>query len=104
MATTATVRLDERGRIAVTGDLLFAGAVAACDAGRALVAAAPGSTVEVSLAGLGRINSVTAVVLVEWQRAARAAGKRLAVADVPPRLAGILELSGLGDVLVTAGS
>ncbi len=94
----ATVTARE-GRIAVEGDLLFDDAVAACAAGRALIAGAPGSSVEVSLAGLSRVNSVSAVVLVEWQRAAVAAGKSLRILDVPPRLAGILRLSGLQDVL-----
>lgn len=98
----ASLHLESDGRIAVDGDLLFDDAVPARDAGRALVAAAPGPVVRVSLAGLGRINSVTAVVLVEWQRAAIAAGKQLAVVDVPPRLAGILRLSGLESVLGAA--
>lgn len=95
----ADVRVAADGRIEVGGDLLFDDAVAARDAGRALVAAAAGPVVTVSLAGLGRINSVTAVVLVEWRRAAEAAGKRLVVADVPPRLTGILRLSGLDQIL-----
>lgn len=93
------VRLDAAGRIVVSGDLLFDHAVAACEAGRALVLAAPGPRVEVSLAGLARINSVSAVVLIEWQRAARQAGKQLAIADIPPRLAGMLRLTGLDAVL-----
>ncbi|MFZ5722320.1 MAG: STAS domain-containing protein [Pseudomonadota bacterium] len=87
------------GRIEVAGDLLFADAVPARDAGRALVQAAAGPEVVVSLAGLGRINSVAAVVLLDWQRTARAAGRRLRVTDVPPQLAGILRLSGLDEVL-----
>lgn len=94
----ATVTARE-GRIAVEGDLLFDDAVAACAAGRALIAGTAGSQVEVSLAGLARVNSVSAVVLVEWQRAALAAGKSLRIRDVPPRLSGILSLSGLRDVL-----
>lgn len=87
------------GGIAVEGDLLFDDAVAACAAGRALIASVSGARVDVSLAGLARVNSVSAVVLVEWQRAALAAGKALRIRDVPPRLAGILRLSGLHDVL-----
>lgn len=101
-AAPATVALDARGRLAVSGDLLFDQAEAACRAGLALLAGLPGPRVEVSLAGLGRVNSVTAVVLVEWRRAARAAGKELAVTDIPPHLAGIFRLSGLDDVLPAA--
>lgn len=95
----ADVRLAADGRIAVSGDLLFDDAVAARDAGRALVLATAGPEVRVSLAGLGRISSVTGVVLVEWLRAAKAAGKQLRVEDVPPKLAGNLHLSGLDEVL-----
>lgn len=95
----AAVTLAADGRIAVAGDLLFDDAVAARDAGRALISAAVGPRVEVTLAGLARVNSVSAVVLVEWQRAAAAAGKSLLIVDVPPRLAGILGLSGLDEVL-----
>lgn len=95
----ADITLAADGRIAVAGDLLFDDAVAARTAGRALIAAAAGPRVEVTLAGLARVNSVSAVVLVEWQRAAAEAGKTLAIVDVPPRLAGILRLSGLDEVL-----
>lgn len=95
----AEVTLTGDNRILVTGDLLFADAVAACTAGKVLVTAAPGKHVEVSLAGLQRINSVSAVVLIEWQRAALAAGKTLVIRDVPPRLAGMIRLSGLDEVL-----
>lgn len=100
----AAVTLTPEGRIAVTGDLLFDDAVAACATGRALVATIgaqvpPVRQIEVTLAGLARVNSVSAVVLVEWQRAAVAAGKSLLIVDVPPRLAGILRLSGLDEVL-----
>ena len=93
------VALTADGRLAVSGDLLFDHAVEACAAGRALIAAHAGPVVEVSLAGLRRINSVSAVVLLEWQRAAAAAGKTLRIRDVPPRLAGMLRLSGLETVL-----
>lgn len=93
-----TVALDAQGRLVVTGDLLFGQAEAVCRAGLALLAGLPGRQCVVSLAGLGRVSSVTAVVLVEWQRAARAAGKQLTVTDIPARLAGIFRLSGLDDV------
>lgn len=95
----AQVRAAGDGRIEVAGDLLFDDAVAARDAGRALVAGMTTPVVTVSLAGVGRVNSVSAAVLVEWQRAAAAAGRQLVVADVPPRLAGIIRLSGLDAVL-----
>lgn len=98
----ATVRATAPDRLEVAGDLLFDDAVAAAAAGRALVAAAGARPVTVSLAALARVNSVSAVVLVEWQRAAVAAGGSLRVADVPPRLAGILRLSGLEEVLPPA--
>lgn len=96
----AQVALAADGRISVSGDLHFADAVAACEAGRRLVLAAPGPSVTVSLAGLGRINSASAAVLVDWRRVAAAAGKTLVVRDVPDRLAGILRLSGLDEVLL----
>ena len=101
-AVPAVVALDARGGLTVSGDLLFDQAEAACRAGLALLAGLPGPRVEVSLAGLGRVNSVTAVVLVEWRRAARAAGKALAVTALPPPRAGTCRRSGLDDVLPAA--
>lgn len=98
----ATLTPVADGEVAVTGDLTFDEAVAATEAGRALIAAAAGRTLRLSLAGLGRINSVSAVVLIEWQRAAVAAGVRLEIADAPARLLGILRLSGLDEVLPLA--
>lgn len=95
----ASVRAAGPGRIEVAGDLLFDHAEAAAAAGRALVVAAGGQPVTVSLAGVGRANSAGAAVLIEWQRAAVAAGGSLQVVDVPPRVAGILRLSGLDSLL-----
>lgn len=97
----ADVNLAADGRITVSGDLLFEHAVPVCTTGRGLIGAAAGESIEVSLAGLKRVNSVSAVVLLEWQRAALAAGKKLVIRDVPPRLAGIIRLSGLEQVLPT---
>lgn len=98
----ASVSLAADGRIAVSGDLLFGDAVAAREAGRALIAAVTGNRIEVTLAGLQRVSSVSAVVLIEWQRAAQAAGKTLVIHQAPARLAGILRLSGLDEVLPLA--
>ncbi len=93
------VRALADGRLAVTGDLLFQDAVSVCVAGRALIAGMQASRIEVTLAGLARVNSVSAVVLVEWQRTAVALGKQLVVMDLPPHLVGILRVSGLDEVL-----
>lgn len=95
----ATVRAGSDGRLEVAGDLLFDDAVPVRDAGRLLIQAATTPVVTVSLAGVGRVNSVSVAVLVEWQRIAAASGRTLAVADVPAQLAGILRLSGLDEVL-----
>lgn len=95
----AVLRLRADGGIAVEGDLLFDDAVAAAGAGRTLVLAAPGHEVRVSLGGLGHINSVSAVVLLAWVRAAQGVGKQLRIEDVPPQLAGILRVSGVDAVL-----
>ena len=97
----AEVRAAGPDRIEVAGDLLFDHAVAVRDAGRRLLAGVTAPVVTVGLGGLGRVNSVSAAVLVEWQRQVAAAGRRLVVADVPPRLAGIFRLSGLDLVLAS---
>jgi len=101
----AEIVLAAPGRIRVSGDLHFADAVAACAAGNALIAGmAAGATVEVSLAGLARINSASVAVLLAWQRTAAAAGRPLLIRDVPQQLAGILRLSGLDEVLPVAAA
>lgn len=97
----AQVHAAGSDRIEVAGDLLFDDAVAARDAGRALIGGMSGPLITVSLAGLGRVSSVSAVVLVEWQRCVQTAGRQLRVVDVPPKLAGILLLSGLEELLPT---
>lgn len=93
------VRALTDGRLAVTGDLLFQDAVSVCAAGRALIAGMQASRIEVTLAGLARVSSVSAVVLVDWRRAAAGLGKQLVVLDLPPHLVGILRVSGLDEVL-----
>jgi ABC-type transporter Mla MlaB component len=99
----AQVMLAAPGCISVSGDLHFADAVAACTAGNALIAGMTGTgAVEVSLAGLARINSASAAVLLAWQRTAGSAGRTLQIRDVPQQLAGILRLSGLDEVLPVA--
>lgn len=95
----AILQVSGSDRIDVRGDLLFDDAVPARDAGRVLITGLPAGKVSVSLAGVARVNSVSAVVLLDWQRAAASAGKELRVVDVPPRLAGILRLCGLEDLL-----
>lgn len=98
----AILQVSGSDRIDVRGDLLFEDAVQARDAGRDLIAGLPAQRIRVSLEAVGRVNSVSAVVLLDWQRAAASAGKEFRVVDVPPRLAGILGLCGLEDLL--AGS
>lgn len=98
----ATLHASGSDRLDVAGDLLFSDAVRTRDLGRDLIAGLPAGRITVSLAAVGRVNSVSAVVLLDWQRAATAAGKTLRVVDVPPRLAGILRLCGLEDLLPAA--
>jgi ABC-type transporter Mla MlaB component len=94
----AEVRATAPGQLVLSGDLLFGDAVAVAEAGRRLLAGA-GDGVTVDLSGLERVNSAVLAVLLDWQRAAAAGNRRLRITGTPGRVAGLVRLSDLGELL-----
>jgi len=62
----------DAGRLAVSGEVDFAGAAAMAEAGSQWLAEQPaGSEVVFDLQGVGRVSSAALSVLLEWMRQAR---------------------------------
>lgn len=59
---------------------------------------AAGDAITVDLAGLEASDSVMLAILLEWSYAARRAGQTLTIVNVPPSLAGLIRVSGLGSL------
>ncbi|MHB1565614.1 MAG: STAS domain-containing protein [Acidiferrobacter sp.] len=62
---------------------------------------AVGDVVTIDLAELGATDSVMLAVLLEWDHAARRAGRTLTIINVPPRLKELIRVSGLGALFPT---
>jgi phospholipid transport system transporter-binding protein len=86
------------GRLAASGELDFATAAAALDAGLALIRGERAWTVDLS--GITSGDSAGLAVLVEWLSAARARGATLHYAAVPAQILAIARISDLEDLLV----
>ena len=56
----------------------------------------------VDLAGVGRADSAGLALLIEWLRAARAAGRPLTFVHVPRKLQTLIEVSDLAGVIPQA--
>jgi phospholipid transport system transporter-binding protein len=87
-------------RLLLEGLVDFDNAASIHAAGLALVRQA-GPSIVVDLSGVQSENSITVAVVVQWLRAAAAAGKRLSVAGAPSQFNAIVRVSGLSDVLTT---
>ena len=90
------------GRLAASGELSFATAAAALDAGLRLMG--PGQALTVDLAGVTSGDSAGLAVLVEWLSAAQARGAALAYAAVPAQILAVARISGLAELLVPQSS
>lgn len=86
------------GRLAVRGELGFATAAAALQAGLALIGAQRAWTVELS--GVTAGDSAGLAVLVEWVSAARARGATLHYEAVPAQILAVARISDLDGLLL----
>ena len=59
----------------------------------------PVPVVEMSLSGVTEGSSVLVSLLLVWMRRARAAGVDILFRDIPPRVATLIEFTGLDEVL-----
>jgi anti-anti-sigma regulatory factor len=62
----------------------------------------PVPVVEMSLSGVTEGSSVLVSLLLVWMRRARAAGVDIVFVDIPPRVATLIEFTGLDEVLPMA--
>lgn len=89
--------LPDASGLALAGRIDHADA-ADCEArGLALIASLPAgrNVLACDLSGLESGSSVTAAVLMSWQRAAGRAGRQLVLQNIPARLRAILQASNL---------
>lgn len=86
------------GRLAASGELGFATAAAALEAGLALIDGQRAWTVD--LAGVTAGDSAGLAVLVEWLSAARARGAALHYEGVPAQILAVARISDLDALLL----
>jgi phospholipid transport system transporter-binding protein len=86
-------------RLRASGELDFATAAAALEAGLALIATGPRWTVD--LAGITAGDSAGVAVLVEWLSAAAARHASLSFESVPSQMLAIARISDLENLLVS---
>ena len=90
------------GRLAASGELDFATAAAALQAGLGLIGT--GRAMAVDLAGITSGDSAGLAVLVEWMSAARASGGSVHYEAVPAQILAIARISDLDELLLAQGA
>lgn len=89
------------GRFELSGELTIAGVGPLRDAGRSALSASTGAGAGllVDLEGVTRADSAGLALLVDWLAWARAAGRTLRYANLPPELLALARLSELDSLL-----
>jgi phospholipid transport system transporter-binding protein len=90
------------GRLAASGELEFATAAAALDAGLALIGA--GEHLIIDLGGVKAGDSAGLAVLVEWLSVARARGATIVYQGVPAQFLAIARICDLEELLLAQPS
>lgn len=86
------------GGFRVSGELVFDTVPGLLASGRALLVAGAGDVI-IDLGGVTRADSAGLALLVEWARAARRVNRRLALRNMPDKMAAMAGISGLDTVL-----
>jgi len=96
-------RLELEGdRILLTGAIDFSNVMALDHQGKTWLREQAPAQCRLDLGGVNHCNSAIAALLLSWMRAARAAGKEVAVENLPEALQGIIRLAGLEDTFHAA--
>jgi phospholipid transport system transporter-binding protein len=90
------------GRLAAGGELEFATAAAALEAGLSLIS--PGQAWTIDLTGITSGDSAGLAVLVEWMSVARSRGASVRYAAVPAQVLAIARISDLEELLLGQGA
>lgn len=95
--TASVTRLEQPAGLVVAGSVDFSNAETVSAQGLAILAGLPEASGEwvCDLGGLSTGNSVSAAVLLTWQKAARSRRHQLTVSAMPERLQAILRASNL---------
>ena len=91
-------------RFSASGALTFATARRARELGEQTLAGAGAGAIEVTLAGITAADSAGLAVLLDWQGAARRAGRSLRYTEMPQGLEALARISDVGDLLRPAQS
>jgi phospholipid transport system transporter-binding protein len=86
----------QEGRCKVDGPVTMGNATALAAEGTRLFATAD---VVVDLSGVTEVDSSAVSLLLEWRRAAQAAGRRIEVVNIPTNLKSLADLYGVADLL-----
>jgi phospholipid transport system transporter-binding protein len=93
-------RLSVHGnRLQVVGVLDLRSVVGLLEAGRRAIDASSGSEAVLDLSGVRRSDSAGLALVVDWLRAARRRGLRLAIEGAPSQLMDIARVSGLEELM-----
>lgn len=98
MAEFVTNRRPDAAILVVAGDLDIASEVELVVRGREFLASSDVGVVELDLGGVTFIDSSGLGALVRLHKLAQSAGRRMVLANVPPRVARVLSLTGLSDL------
>jgi phospholipid transport system transporter-binding protein len=95
--TQANITEDDRGRVALEGDLSFASVPDLWRRWRATVAGR--SVLDVDLSGVRRSDSAGLALLVACLREARQSGAQVRFFNIPSQMLAIARVSGLEEIL-----
>ena len=87
---------DGGGRCTVRGPLTMENVTRVLEESASLF---QGTSVIVDLAGVTEVDSAAVSLLLEWQRQARAAERRIEYVNLPPNLRSLADLYGVSELL-----
>jgi phospholipid transport system transporter-binding protein len=92
-----------QGRIVVRGELTFATARDARQAGTLVLAGSRAPQLVIDCAGVGRADSAGLAVLLDWLAWARRASKPVKLENLPASLVAIARISEVDELLTATG-
>jgi phospholipid transport system transporter-binding protein len=97
--TTRAVLSFSADRMTLSGEIDFVSAIPVMRQGETWLRESAPSDSRLDMAGVTRCNSAATALLLGWFRAARAAGKSLAIEHPPESVVSLMQLAGLAPIL-----
>jgi phospholipid transport system transporter-binding protein len=102
-ASTPTISDDGEGRFVVAGELTFATARAAREAGIVALESSRAERIVVDCAGVTRADSAGLAVLLDWLAWGRRKSRAVSLTNLPESLVAIARISEVDELLTAAG-